>query len=279
LANEEYYRYYVRINVDNDVIRFFNSTFETPLPTDIFYQTSEERNLHLEVLNIYGQYLYKYENDTIVEKTPEELNYLDELKREKCEQADALAQDAMNTNFPEWKRNNITNRIGATDQDYINMMTYFNSINTALLAKKLEINAQTTASGVNLVSIDIFNAIAVPTTPPVPDEAVNKFTGVYTIRKKVALTSNDINNKYIVLDQKAEGDPGEKDFVQVIPSGALSQDYGVDYIAMNNDANTKLVIIWSSSGTITGIASPVFPTGLDLSELLDATDTLTVLYR
>jgi hypothetical protein len=130
---------------------------------------------------------------------------------------------------------------------------------------------------VEAVEIDVFGSIVPEEISPIPPEETNPADGGYSIKKKVTLTGSNITNGYCNLATPAIGEAGEKNFVRLIPDGALEQEYGEDYTAMNNDANTNLVIIWKGSGDVTGITTPVYPTSP--ITLFETNDIIRVLYR
>jgi hypothetical protein len=76
--------------------------------------------------------------------------------------------------------------------------------------------------------------------------------------------ATDEANGYVSLS-KCIGSAGEKNFVLSFLIGGSSLRYGVHYTAMNNDSNNALVIIFKTSGVVTGIASPAYPSiGCDI---------------
>jgi len=95
----------------------------------------------------------------------------------------------------------------------------------------------------------------------------------------LTLTAGDITNGYKVLSGVARGAVSEsKPWTQMCPSGGFPQEYITDFTACNNDAGTALILIWKSSGAVTGLASPTYPTS-GLVSMLEAGDKLMVVYE
>ncbi len=95
----------------------------------------------------------------------------------------------------------------------------------------------------------------------------------------LTLTAGDISNGYKVLSAVARGAVSEsKPWTQMCPSGGFPQEYITDFTACNNDAGTALILIWKSSGAVTGLASPTYPTS-GLVSMLEAGDKLMVVYE
>lgn len=68
---------YARLNEDNIVVKLFSSVFETPLETDkLIEEGNEEYHAHVhlkyELVDMNGDYNYKFENEKMVELTDEE---------------------------------------------------------------------------------------------------------------------------------------------------------------------------------------------------------------
>jgi hypothetical protein len=96
----------------------------------------------------------------------------------------------------------------------------------------------------------------------------------------LTLSAGDISAGFKACVNKASGVAGEKTNVQVTPAGFGDQFYGTSFTAMNNDANTALIIIWKTSEAVTGIASPVYPTvGMQGTSGLAENDKLKVIYE
>ena len=101
---------------------------------------------------------------------------------------------------------------------------------------------------------------------PIDLPEVPEGSGVFT-SKLVTLTALDVFNGFFSISTPAVGVAGEKTNVELSPIGGPDQEYGEGFTAMNNDANTALIIILRPNGTITGIASPVYPITGILSKL------------
>lgn len=68
---------YARLNEDNIVVKLFSSVFETPLETDLMVEEGNEdyhAHVHLkyQLIDMNGDYNYKFENEKMVELTDEE---------------------------------------------------------------------------------------------------------------------------------------------------------------------------------------------------------------
>lgn len=98
------------------------------------------------------------------------------------------------------------------------------------------------------------------------------------ILAKATLSSGDISAGWKSFATKARGAAGEKTYVQLTPIGGPPQQYAVDYTAMNNDANEALIIIWKTSGAVTGIASPTYPS-TGLAAKLAENDIIQIAYN
>ena len=71
------YKYYLRLNDDNHIIKVFSDAFEKPLETDILYKESSERIFTMNLtsnIELKPQYKYQYENNEIVERTHQDLS-------------------------------------------------------------------------------------------------------------------------------------------------------------------------------------------------------------
>ena len=68
---------YARLNEDNIVVKLFSNVFETPLETDLMVEEGNEdyhAHVHLkyQLMDMNGDYNYKFENEKMVELTDEE---------------------------------------------------------------------------------------------------------------------------------------------------------------------------------------------------------------
>ena len=72
-------KHYIRLDNENRIIKGFSDDFEQALETDICVNEGEGRHFELNgvinppLTNLKGIYLYKYENDEIVQRTEEEI--------------------------------------------------------------------------------------------------------------------------------------------------------------------------------------------------------------
>jgi hypothetical protein len=80
-----YYKNYIRINSNNDVIKTFSTAFEQPEPTDICVNENGTRHFNdynlVEMYKGLMIYRYKYADGKIVEKSDDE-KYTDEVEVE-----------------------------------------------------------------------------------------------------------------------------------------------------------------------------------------------------
>lgn len=68
---------YARLNEDNIVVKLFSNVFETPLETDLMVEEGNEdyhAHVHLkyQLIDMNGDYNYKFENEKMIELTDEE---------------------------------------------------------------------------------------------------------------------------------------------------------------------------------------------------------------
>ena len=68
---------YARLNEDNIVVKLFSNVFETPLETDLMVEEGNEdyhAHVHLkyQLIDMNGDYNYKFEDDKMIELTDEE---------------------------------------------------------------------------------------------------------------------------------------------------------------------------------------------------------------
>lgn len=68
------YKHYIRLNQNNIVIYGFSNGFEQPEENDICIDENAGRHFQIQLRNERGQYLYKWENASLVERTTQELD-------------------------------------------------------------------------------------------------------------------------------------------------------------------------------------------------------------
>ncbi|WP_010495097.1 hypothetical protein [Paenibacillus elgii] len=68
------YKHYVRTNAAGLVIHGFSSAFETPEQTDACIDENGGRHFMIELRNERGQFRYRYENGTLVERGQSDLD-------------------------------------------------------------------------------------------------------------------------------------------------------------------------------------------------------------
>lgn len=70
---------YIRVDLNNNIIKGFSDVFETPVEGDICIDESNTRHFYIgedinpPLYNMTGTYLYKYVDNTIIKKTDEEI--------------------------------------------------------------------------------------------------------------------------------------------------------------------------------------------------------------
>lgn len=120
----------------------------------------------------------------------------------------------------------------------------------------------------------------VPTTRTVNGVALSADINVVTAQESLTIGAGDVTAGWKALVGKCVGAVGAKTHVRIVPMGGPEQQYGVDFTAMNNDANTATIVIWKTSGVVTGIASPVYPsTGMAADISSSPADVLQVYYE
>lgn len=148
-----------------------------------------------------------------------------------------------------------------------------------------QIDFGTGAEQVSAVDIPVLDAGGLFTATEVENALYQIMTAAQSAgsplkQEILTLSAGDISAGFKLCADKAFGTAGEKNNVQVTPSGFGDQFYGTSYTAMNNDANTELVIIWKTSEAVTGIASPIYPTvGMQGASGLIENDKLKVIYE
>ena len=274
------YRYYIRIDSDNNVIDFFNGAIQPPTDSDIFYQFSELRNLQLDILDQEGRYKYYYDADEhiIVEYDYNDINYLDDAIERRVTELQSKMVRAIESYYPSYEQTRIANQINTEPGDFGIMMEFINRMEQRMNSVELQIRAQTTVEAVNSINIDVFDDIRPPASSPISADETNYHNGIYQIRQIHTLTATDISNGYIRLTPAAIGGASEpKRFVKLRPIDGIDQEYAEDYTAYNTDDNNALVIISTEVASINGLSSFVTPTeGMDELEL---NDRLVILYR
>jgi hypothetical protein len=68
------YNHYIKIDSNNLVIYGFSDAFEQPIEGDIQLTGDFGRHYQTQLTNLRGQFLYKWENGTMVERTQTKLN-------------------------------------------------------------------------------------------------------------------------------------------------------------------------------------------------------------
>jgi len=99
----------------------------------------------------------------------------------------------------------------------------------------------------------------------------------YSKQVFVAVTVSDKFNGYMVINNPAAGSSGEKAYIELTPEGFPQQIYGKDFTAINVK-NTYLVIIWKTSGEISGIENPAYPSE-GMTDIIDTGDILKINYH
>lgn len=70
---------YIRVDLNNNIIKGFSDVFEAPIEGDICIDDSDTRHFHIAgeanppLCNVDGVYLYKYIDGEIVKKTADEI--------------------------------------------------------------------------------------------------------------------------------------------------------------------------------------------------------------
>jgi hypothetical protein len=68
------YSHYIRLDANNIIIYRFSDAFETPLQTDICVATDADRHYNDPYTNERGQFIFKWENGSMVSRTQSELD-------------------------------------------------------------------------------------------------------------------------------------------------------------------------------------------------------------
>ena len=83
------YRHYIRINEASEVIAVYCDAFQSPLPDDICITPdgTGERHFNMQ-LQVRGVYAYTWDGSKLVERTPEDIDYIarprEEVQRAKA---------------------------------------------------------------------------------------------------------------------------------------------------------------------------------------------------
>ncbi len=101
--------------------------------------------------------------------------------------------------------------------------------------------------------------------------------GVAPHNVEITLTAQDILNGYAVLLSNPSMDAGAKADTEMFPRHGLPQEYGQDYTAIVSDNRLYFYLIWSTSGVIPDINSPVYPVN-GLTSLLAEGDVIDIVY-
>ena len=187
---------------------------------------------------------------------------------------------------------NLGNAIATT----INKITITAPENGATLTiadgKTLTVSNDANVSGTNtgdqdlsglLKTADLVTSVGDPgSDSKIPSEKAvrSALSSAGSISKQESLTvaSGDIAAGWKALAGKCSGAAGEKTNVRLTPMGGPEQEYGVDFTAMNLDDNSATVVIWKTSGGVTGIVTPVYPSA-GMAVDIEASDILQVYYE
>ncbi len=187
---------------------------------------------------------------------------------------------------------NLGNAIATT----INKITITAPENGATLTiadgKTLTVSNDANVSGTNtgdqdlsglLKTADLVTSVGDPgSDSKIPSEKAvrDALDSAGSISKQESLTvaSGDVAAGWKALVGKCSGGAGEKTNVRLTPMGGPEQEYGVDFTAMNLDDNSATVVIWKTSGGVTGIVTPVYPSA-GMAVDIEASDILQVYYE
>jgi len=186
----------------------------------------------------------------------------------------------------------LGNAIAAT----INKITITAPENGATLTiaegKTLTVSGDANVSGINtgdqdlsglLKTADLVTSVGDPgSDSKIPSEKAVRSAlssaGSVSKQESLAIASGDATVGWKALTGKCAGSAGGKTNVRLTPMGGPEQQYGVDFTAMNLDDNSATVVIWKTSGAVTGVVTPVYPS-VGMSADIEASDVLQVYYE